>query len=922
MRPLELSLRAFRSYADATVDFRQHSLVVISGDTGAGKTSILDAICYALYGRTPEQSGPKDLVTLGAGNGEVRLTFSTDTGTWRVTRRLGREAPEPAHLIEAIDPATGGTTDHTTGAASVNARVVELIGMGFPAFTSAVLLAQGRFAQFVQSSPRDRDVILRELFGIESLEAARNAALMARDGANREVEVLERERANLPDHSTAARVGSARSARAASATYAALQALRALVEAAELQRTRAAEAADSAARFSAALGELPTSEERHGLVTLHSEAVAAAAAAKGAAAEAAQSLEESRGARDRMRERHGGTAAEVAALRGLAERAAIISEALPRVEETIREREADLDARRAQLAQAQEEATASLQQREALLALSDAVNQMIGAQRAQADAADHVTEMSGQRDRARDEARAATDAAAEADGMLDDLQRAHTIAMMRAAIVPGGTCPVCRQAVGDVPHEQPANVHDLEDRVASLRERADELVARLGDRERALMEAQVRLELATNATGAARTGVAARGGDITASPEDAARLADDAVRIAGQASEVEAEFARLSGELERDTGALDQVRQRLGGDREELAELKRRLGEYANSADPLAELDAAVTELEMMEQAVSASNAFAGLMATRATDAEHAVAAIERDQLGGLRQALSLLAGRLALKPLPADLPIAELPRSADDLVRRAHTAMDDATARAQTARAAAQGLDEVVAERGASVGVTNAAEFAGRHQVAEQEVRATREGLARVERHARDGGRLLHAIRSAQAEAAIYGEVVADLQANRFPRHLLARFHERLAAGASARLQTLSHGSFSFTGTDPDPLAIVDHRRGRRERGAGTLSGGERFLASLSLALALSDIASGSSGRLDCLFLDEGFSSLDDESLEVAISAVERMADYGRLVVVITHLPGVAERLGAAIHVRKDPAGTSHVVDRAGLVS
>ena len=74
--------------------------------------------------------------------------------------------------------------------------------------------------------------------------------------------------------------------------------------------------------------------------------------------------------------------------------------------------------------------------------------------------------------------------------------------------------------------------------------------------------------------------------------------------------------------------------------------------------------------------------------------------------------------------------------------------------------------------------------------------------------------------------------------------------------------------------------------------------------------------------GRLDCLFLDEGFSSLDGESLEVAIAAVERMADHGRLVAIITHLPGVAERLGAAIHVSKDPTGTSHVTDRAELVA
>ena len=66
--------------------------------------------------------------------------------------------------------------------------------------------------------------------------------------------------------------------------------------------------------------------------------------------------------------------------------------------------------------------------------------------------------------------------------------------------------------------------------------------------------------------------------------------------------------------------------------------------------------------------------------------------------------------------------------------------------------------------------------------------------------------------------------------------------------------------------------------------------------------------MAAESGGRLDCLFLDEGFSTLDAESLEQALAGVERLAGDGRLVAVITHLPGVADRLGAAIHVRKDP--------------
>ena len=96
MRPLELDLTAFRSYDRATVNLRPHELVVISGDTGAGKTSLLDAIAFALFGQTPEKARPGDLLTLGRSHGEVRLTFAARGDVWRVARRYGPDAPEPS----------------------------------------------------------------------------------------------------------------------------------------------------------------------------------------------------------------------------------------------------------------------------------------------------------------------------------------------------------------------------------------------------------------------------------------------------------------------------------------------------------------------------------------------------------------------------------------------------------------------------------------------------------------------------------------------------------------------------------------------------------------------------------------------------------------------------------------------------------
>ena len=212
MRPLELRLSGFRSYDEETVDLSRLGLVVITGDTGAGKTSLLDAICFALYGCTPEQSGPKELLTLGRAHGEVRLTFAKDGRRHRVTRRFGKEAPEPGHLLETLDE-DGAVEARVVGEAAVSEAVRAIVGLTFGAFTSAVLLAQGRFAQFLGSAPRARDDILRELFDVASLEGARVAAQSAKAAAAAEADVLARERQALPAHPAAARARAASGSR-------------------------------------------------------------------------------------------------------------------------------------------------------------------------------------------------------------------------------------------------------------------------------------------------------------------------------------------------------------------------------------------------------------------------------------------------------------------------------------------------------------------------------------------------------------------------------------------------------------------------------------------------------------------------------------------------------------------------------------
>ena len=106
--------------------------------------------------------------------------------------------------------------------------------------------------------------------------------------------------------------------------------------------------------------------------------------------------------------------------------------------------------------------------------------------------------------------------------------------------------------------------------------------------------------------------------------------------------------------------------------------------------------------------------------------------------------------------------------------------------------------------------------------------------------------------------------------------------------------------------------LDIVDHINAT-ERSVKTLSGGEAFLASLALALGLSDEVQMSTGiRLDTLFVDEGFGSLDSESLNKAYSTLAGLTEGNRLVGIISHVAELKEKIDKQIVVKKDKTGSS----------
>lgn len=157
------------------------------------------------------------------------------------------------------------------------------------------------------------------------------------------------------------------------------------------------------------------------------------------------------------------------------------------------------------------------------------------------------------------------------------------------------------------------------------------------------------------------------------------------------------------------------------------------------------------------------------------------------------------------------------------------------------------------------------------------------------------------------------------------FEQYVLASYFEEILRAANIRLSSMSGGRYMLRrveqisdGRSKDNLEIevMDYYTGKY-RSVKTLSGGESFKTSLSLALGMSDVVQNRSGgrRVETLFIDEGFGSLDSESLEQACLTLQNLVEKNRLIGIISHVPELAEKIGDQIQIRKTNAGSEAVI-------
>ena len=289
------------------------------------------------------------------------------------------------------------------------------------------------------------------------------------------------------------------------------------------------------------------------------------------------------------------------------------------------------------------------------------------------------------------------------------------------------------------------------------------------------------------------------------------------------------------------------------------------------------------------------------------------------DAIAHLANRLSGLWGRLdESRDVPRDPQI--LAASFADLRAAIVVRHDEAAAMRDAANAQA---DDAIRARSAlleTIGLTPADDF--RRALAEAGVsRGAAEARVReLEERIASASELERHVMSAEVRRAIAKRLADDLQPSRFLGFLLEEERAELGELGSEHFEQLTDGAFRFT--DDDRFEIVDLNAAGMKRKADSLSGGETFLASLALALALAEMVARGGGRLDSFFLDEGFGSLDPEHLDRAMEGIGRLvsADDRRLVVLVSHVAEMREAIEDLVVLDKhDVTGDTIVRSGAG---
>ena len=966
--------------------FGGDGIFLITGRTGAGKTSILDAVSYALFGAVPRYEGGAEVSVRSNFLGpdqpcQVCLEFTVADTRYRITRSTsyqraksrgeGTTLVKPAAQLEELG--CGEWQVLETQIRDVQRRLDDIVRLNADQFRQVVLLAQGQFQEFLVASCDNRGKLLRRLFGTERFLGYRELL----DRRARELAEQQREqRATV-----LLRVGElARLATQEAPTIEPGEELLAWVEgvvaeqdqvvveassrktalALQLASARALhdEAKVIAERQERRRREIEKQERLQGAVaSINGERLRIEAARRAeVAAQAVAGWQEAVVALTREAEKN--RAAESAFLAvwpSLPDDPAEVSRtvedlghqvgslrdhlederALVHLESTVAtsgaelaaldERVLEAEAQRVTLrvrAGALEERAECLRGQAGRLPMAE-LREKEAAERCRA--ARRAEQLAAELGEARVEALGAGRRLSESSQARDDLrvrQLAGYAGVLGGELVPGEPCAVC----GSPEHPNPARLGDDHVGEADLAA-AEAAVAAAIDASRAAdssvtgLEERVAAErarcgeLSVDAAGAQRTLVAE---EVTG----LRTLAREAEAATAEQHELVSSLEQLSATIEQAKVARGELLTVATAAGQRLAEVTRavqaaRAG-FPSVAARLADVE---SRCSIGQRLIAAHQAV-----SRAGDAES-------QQRGVMTEVLDRTRFATAEEALGACLAKAEID------ARAAHVASHDAALAAVAMVLAAPELTDLPDEPVDLTGPTEAKQRieAGLRD-ADEALAAARPVLNLMHDAADELGSTTRQYLAARSRHEVVARLAASVRGDapntmsmELEAFVLAAELEDIVQAANVRLRTMTSGRYELQHSDALAryrassglsLKVLDAHTGEA-RTPESLSGGEKFQASLALALGLAEVVTSRAGgmRLDTLFIDEGFGSLDADTLETTMATLDSLREGGRTVGLISHVEALRETVAAQLNVKVVAGGWS-VIDQPGLES
>lgn len=874
MKPVKLVLSAFGPYAGQTeIDFRllgETGIFLIAGDTGAGKTTIFDAISFALYG---EASGGKERrksksfrsdYALPKAETYVELTFTHKGETWRIRRNPEYIRPKlvgEGFTTQAADASLENVDTHegSLGLADVNAHVQQLLGLTQDQFTQTVMIAQGDFLKILNASSDERKALFQKLFNTAFYAELQRKLQEMNAACAREKDALEqriRMAAGKIDATDDFAEREALQLYCSDPKYADLlsECLDRLIAQERQQRAQATQAKDAAdgqiTQLIACLAQGRTLNADLDALDRAQANLAALESRQSAMDDLEERLHQARRAKAAM--------PQEALWRRAEDNLQKQRVLLQRAEAALREAEVKLPQAQASLAEAEAhtgEADALLEQashlKECIPVLKQLEQQWKLLQR-QKKIIEGLIQASSMAD--------------ETYTSVKERYYASQAGLLAATLRENAPCPVCGATV----HPSPAPLAADAVTKADM-ERAE---ARRREAEAALSDAQAQL-----------TGLR--------SSVEAARQRLERLNIREGDSE-----SSVRQQIEEKQQRAERYRQEISQCRDALQQLTITA---EKSREAVRQGQARLADIEM--QAAEARSAFCAQLSANGFEDERAYQLAHMED-AAMEQAEQSIRRHSEQKKSLAD--------QAEQLRQKLHGQARPDLAALESKRQAAEAArkDAEQAEKGLSHRLAL-------HEDALADIREARRQLSRR-------GTRWAVIRDLSDCCA--GKAGGNRRAKMtFEAYVQQYYFKQVVAAANKRLTVLTEGMFILrckeeardrvrqSGLDID---VLDRSTGQW-RDVSTLSGGESFLASLALALGLSDTVQGQSGavRMEAMFIDEGFGTLDENSLRNSLQVLSDLADGKRLIGIISHVHDLEERIDKQLVVTKTPRGSELTV-------